>query len=74
MHHVEVNSSTRSDKEDIHRLLRLTDCLAKPIQITVSINKKLTAMELDTGASSSIISQQTFAQIGHIRELKQTTV
>ena len=31
-------------------------------------------MELDTGASSSIISQQTFAQIGHIRELKPSTV
>ena len=31
-------------------------------------------MELDTGASLSMISQQTFAQIGHIRELKPSTV
>ena len=57
-----------------HRLLRLTDSRAKPIQITVRVNKKLITMELDTGASLSMISQQTFAQIGHIRELKPSTV
>ena len=73
-HYVEDNDATRLDEEDIHRLLRLTDSRAKPIQITVSINKKLITMELDTGAASSIISQQTFARIGHIRELKPSTV
>ena len=57
-----------------HRLLRLTDSRAKPIQITVRVNKKLITMELDTGASLSMISQQTFAQIGHIMELKPSTV
>ena len=31
-------------------------------------------MELDTGTSSSIISQQTFAQINHMRELKPSIV
>ena len=41
--------------EDIHRLLRLTDSQAKPIQISVSINKKLITMELDTGVSSSTL-------------------
>ena len=56
-------------EEDIHKLLRLTNSRAKPIQYTVSINKKLITMELDTGVSSSIISQQTFAQIGHMRKL-----
>ena len=73
-HHVEDNNATRSDEEDTHRILRLTDSRAKPIQITVRVNKKLITMELDTGASSSMISQQTFAQIGHIRELKPSTV
>ena len=54
-HHVEDNDATWSDKEDIDRFLRLTDRRAKPIQITVSINKKLFTMELDTGASLSIL-------------------
>ena len=73
MYHVVDNDATSSE-EEIHRLLRLTDSRAKPIQITVSINKKLIRMELDTGVSSSIISQQTFTQIGHMRELKPSTV
>ena len=71
-HHVEDNYATRSDEEDTLRLLRLTDSRAKPIQITV--RKKLITMELDTGASSSMISQQTFAQLGHIRKMKPSTV
>ena len=74
MHHVVDNDAISSDEEDIHRLLRLTDSRSKPIQITVSINKKLITMELDTGTSSSIISQQTFAQINHMRELKPSIV
>ena len=73
-HHVEDNNATWSDEEHIDRFLRLTDRQAKPIQITVSINKKLITMELDTGVSSPIIIQHTFAQIDHIRELKPSTV
>ena len=73
MYHVVDNDATSSE-EEIHRLLRLTDSRAKPIKITVSINKKLIRIELDTGVSSSIISQQTFTQIGHMRELKPLTV
>ena len=52
----------------------LTDSWYKPIQITVSINEKLITIKVDTGASSSIISYQTFIQIGHIRDQKPSTV
>ena len=37
MHHVVDNVAASLDEEDIHRLLRLTNSRAKPIQITVSI-------------------------------------
>ena len=70
IHHVEDKDTTKSDEEDIHRLLRLTDSLAKPIHNTVNINKILITMDLGSGASLSIISQKAITQIGHIKELK----
>ena len=64
------DKDTMSYEEDIHRLLRLTDSQAKPIHNTVNINKILITMDLDSGASLSIISQKAITQIGHIKELK----
>ena len=69
-HHVEDEDTTVSDEKDIYRLLRLTDSWAKQIQNTVNMNKILITVELDNGASLSIISHEAITQIDHIKELK----
>ena len=45
---------------------------ANPIEVTVKIDNKLTSMELDTGASVSLISADTFNKLWPGKQLKQS--
>ena len=45
---------------------------ANPIEVTVKMDNKLTSMELDTGASVSLISADTFNKLWPGRQLKKS--
>jgi len=51
---------TVKDEEDDYAMYKVTATSVKPLLVTVSINNASLEMEVDTGASVSIISEETY--------------
>lgn len=63
---VVTNKETAGEEEDSQQygpMFHVSSGSSKPLMVKVVVNGKLLAMEVDTGASASIISEETFEQI-----------
>jgi hypothetical protein len=58
-HHIVENGSDDDDEYNLHRVSSGT---SKPLLVTVKVNSVDTEMEVDTGASVSIMSEEKFRQ------------
>ena len=59
-HHITDNSD--DDNDDEYNLYRVSSGSTKPLLVTVKLNSVDTEMEVDTGASVSIMSEEKFQQ------------
>ena len=57
MEQTEVDSDSSNQ---LHNLFSIEDRAGAPIQVNLTVNQKPLTMELDTGASYSLISEQTY--------------
>ena len=55
-----ADQDTVSDTLEPYELFKLQETCSKPLVVTVKLNKAETDMEVDTGASLSLISEKTF--------------
>ena len=63
---VVMNKETVGEEEDSQQygpMFHVNSGSSKPLMVKVVVNGKLLAMELGTGASASIVSEETFEQI-----------
>ena len=49
-------------------------CQIPPVLVELFINKKNALMEVDTGASCSVMSLNKFKEVGQLQELKESSV
>ena len=59
-----ADHDTVSDTSESYELFELQETRSKPLVVTVKLDKAETEMEVDTGASLSLISQKTFIPCG----------
>ena len=59
-----ADHDTVSDTSESYKLLKLQETRSKPLVVTVKLNKAETEMEVDRGASLSLISEKTFIPCG----------
>ena len=62
-HQVAADEDNVSDTAESYELFNLQETRSKPLVVTVKLNDSTTDMELDTGASLSIISEKTFCAL-----------
>ena len=60
---VAVDDDCVSDTSESYELFNLQETRSKPLVVTVKLNNSTAHMELDTGASLSIISEKTFCSL-----------
>ena len=61
-----ITKETAGEEEDSQQygpMFHVSSGSSKPLMVKVVVNGKLLAMELDMGASASIVSEETFEQI-----------
>ena len=59
-HQITADDDYVSDMSEAYELFNLQETRAKPLVVTVKLNNSTLDMELDTGASLSIISEKIF--------------
>ena len=62
-HQVAADEDNVRDTAESYELFNLQETRSKPLVVTVKLNDSTTDMELDTGASLSIISEKTFCAL-----------
>ena len=76
-HQIAVDSENASDTSDSYEMFNLSGTQGKPYFVNVQLNNCDLEMEIDTGASLSIMSEQTYHSLWPIQsrpELQPTTV
>ena len=62
-HQVEMNNTTSEEETDSYQLFNLQEPCNKPLEFTMLVNQKKLSMEIDTGATLSLISEKTFKTV-----------
>lgn len=62
-HQVAADDGYVSDTSESYELFNLQETRSKPLVVTVKLNNSIVHMELDTGASLSILSEKTFCSL-----------
>ena len=57
-----TNAVCKEVEEDVYMMFQLTDSRNDPLYITVSVNQVPIKMEIDTGATLTVISESTYRQ------------
>ena len=70
MHQVTLDDEGTQD--DVYRMYNLPGPQTNPIQVTVSIENQDVLMEVDTGASLSVISEATYKSLSTVLPLQPT--
>ena len=70
MHQVTLDEDGTQD--DVYRMYNLLGPQTNPIQVTVSIENQDVLMEVDTGASLSVISETTYKSLSSVPPLQST--
>ena len=76
-HQIAVDSENASDTSDSYEMFNLSGTQGKPYFVNVQLNNCDLEMEIDTGASLSIMSEQTYHSLWQTQsrpELQPTTV
>ena len=67
-HQIAADDDWVSDTSEAYELFNLQKTRTKPLVVTVKLNNSTLDMELDTGASLSIINEKTFNSCGPLRQ------
>lgn len=74
----DINSEQAQDddreSEDTYRLFRMTNESTKPLHVKVLVNGKELTMEVDTGASISLVTKETFDNLWQRRKLEKSSI
>ena len=70
MHQVTLDD--KGTQDDVYRMYSLPGPQTNPIQVTVSIENQDVLMEVDTGASLSVISEATYKSLSTVLSLQPT--